>query len=472
MSKVGSYSAPAFGDLDNDGDPDLIVGAGDGFGHYYRNNGIFTTKKYLALNPTWIYRSGNWLNSYIKPGDSSSRYGSPEFVDIDGDGDYDLAIGSSYYGHVCYWKNEGTPTNPAWVYQTIWLSVGDYSVPSFADIDGDGDFDMVVGAYDGLIRLFSNEGSYITASSIVLRNSTQQPVVGASVTFTDESGVVCSVLTDSAGSASCNLTFVGGYSILDIANTEPGYVLLTAVSPAAKGTTTITLENSARNIKINLERMTFNLFTPYNEVDKTMRVMLYDEGKNVFMGTADSSGYLEAYMPKKYLINKEEPYTQNRITYDASFFSSSYGSTLTLNDVYAPNEINISSADDTNRLYKFLATGMMATDAQYKSYVIYPAIKAQKEFNIVDSIPTDFSFVGVVGVEYLGKSCSLTPVGNSFSINQNTAGCKFLASPVTAEGDWVKVSYTVQSPSMDLFIANNWSSKIYNFPAANITLYA
>ena len=39
------------------------------------------------------------------------------------------------------------------------IDVGSYSAPSFVDLDGDGDLDLVVGAYDGTLRSFANDGA-------------------------------------------------------------------------------------------------------------------------------------------------------------------------------------------------------------------------------------------------------------------------------------------------------------------------
>ena len=74
----------------------------------------------------------------------------PTFADIDGDGDLDLVVGESF-GQLRYYENTGTASDPTYTVRTgtanTWhgIDVGDSAAPTFADIDGDGDLDLVVG---------------------------------------------------------------------------------------------------------------------------------------------------------------------------------------------------------------------------------------------------------------------------------------------------------------------------------------
>jgi Domain of unknown function (DUF4347)/FG-GAP-like repeat len=151
---VGGYSAPSFADLDGDGDTDALIGVEDGTLRYYRNTGS-------ATNPVFTAQTGveNPFNGVDVGSDST-----PSFADLDGDGDADAVIGAGD-GTLRYYRNTGSTTNPVFTAQTgvenpfNGVDVGLYSTPSFADLDGDGDADAVIGENDGTLRYYRNTGS-------------------------------------------------------------------------------------------------------------------------------------------------------------------------------------------------------------------------------------------------------------------------------------------------------------------------
>lgn len=209
---IGNDAKPAFVDIDKDGDYDLFVGIGESlFGgpragtilgfrnkgkkHYPKfafdkilTNGIkdlglnaFPTfvdlnndKKIELLvgrdvntfayfvnqsrrkNPFWVRSNFNFnieTNSYWK---------NPTFADIDGDGDYDLIYGSAD-GELYFYRNIGSPKRPSFrleqgIFEPIRITGGAPSV-SFADFDKDGDFDLLSGDWLGGFQYFQNVGS-------------------------------------------------------------------------------------------------------------------------------------------------------------------------------------------------------------------------------------------------------------------------------------------------------------------------
>ncbi len=140
------WSKPTFGDLDGDGDQDLLVGETEGNVVFYRNNG---TRNY----PQWTQKTRN-----IAPGE---REAIPTLADIDGDGDLDLFIGSAY-GRIRFYRNNGSPHQYQFqLIERAYLSVdaGQPVAPVFVDFDHDGDLDLVISFGNGRIMLYRNNGT-------------------------------------------------------------------------------------------------------------------------------------------------------------------------------------------------------------------------------------------------------------------------------------------------------------------------
>jgi hypothetical protein len=162
LSAVNYIAAPAFVDIDGDGDLDLFVGEGYGAIKYFQNIGTATNPQFAApiSNPFGL--------------SSNADYVFLAFGDLDNDGDKDLILGE-YYGVIKYFQNTGTATNPQFaapIVNPFGTSPGTYlALPTLADIDGDGDLDLLVGDYGYVylpyyniksLRFFRNIG---TASS-------------------------------------------------------------------------------------------------------------------------------------------------------------------------------------------------------------------------------------------------------------------------------------------------------------------
>jgi Ca2+-binding RTX toxin-like protein len=152
---VGTESAPSFADVNGDGKPDLLVGAADGTLSYYQNTGTATV-------PVYVQQSGAGSNPFngIVVGTESA----PSFADVNGDGKLDLLVGAAD-GTLSYFRNTGTATAPVYVQQSgaanpfNGIDVGTESAPGFADVNGDGKLDLVVGAADGTLRSYANTGT-------------------------------------------------------------------------------------------------------------------------------------------------------------------------------------------------------------------------------------------------------------------------------------------------------------------------
>ncbi len=86
---------------------------------------------------------------------------SPVFADIDKDGDLDLFVGNKA-GFVQVFTNDGSGNFSGAVNlqaDAVDIDVGEYSTPTFADIDGDDDLDLYVGNKSVTVKVFTNDGS-------------------------------------------------------------------------------------------------------------------------------------------------------------------------------------------------------------------------------------------------------------------------------------------------------------------------
>jgi len=88
---------------------------------------------------------------------------SPLMIDLDGDGDFDLLVGD-YNGALTYFQNTGSPTQPSFAQGTLpgglAIDVGLYSIPAICDLNNDNVFDLLVGSFDGIgFKYLQNTGT-------------------------------------------------------------------------------------------------------------------------------------------------------------------------------------------------------------------------------------------------------------------------------------------------------------------------
>ena len=140
VGAIGGSSSPALGDLDGDGDFDLLVGLQGGTFTYFQNTGT-------RSSPAFVRRTGpaNPLDGVDIA--TSYVYTVPALGDFDLDGDLDLIASGKPSNRAEYFRNTGTALAPAFTALTAPLRnpVEDerLSNPAAADLDGDGDLDLV-----------------------------------------------------------------------------------------------------------------------------------------------------------------------------------------------------------------------------------------------------------------------------------------------------------------------------------------
>jgi hypothetical protein len=155
------YNAPATGDLDGDGRLDLVMGV---IGGAYQPNYSAVDNLYDVRQTApgeWQVRSRRMI-SMIDVGAESA----PALADLDGDGDLDLLLGnkieptSDTTASLTWFENIGSATAPAFHDRGLLPLVGTFQMaPALADLDGDGRLDIVMGTWRDLVEFWRNTGS-------------------------------------------------------------------------------------------------------------------------------------------------------------------------------------------------------------------------------------------------------------------------------------------------------------------------
>jgi len=132
----GRNTTPTLGDLDGDGDLDLLIGESSGTINHYENVGT-------PLRPEFRLVTEEFAGIRV------GRRSVPLLIDLDGNGLLDLLVGSESDG-VHVYRNVGTRTAPEFVRDgSLDMPVHGLGAPALGDLTGNGAWDVVLGGIGG-----------------------------------------------------------------------------------------------------------------------------------------------------------------------------------------------------------------------------------------------------------------------------------------------------------------------------------
>jgi subtilisin family serine protease len=177
-ASIESVAGGALVDLDGNNTLEIIVATGDGQVHAYQHNGVELPGFPVTTDPVADLPlaasdafDGNAANGEV-PVTGASTVGGVTVADIDGDGGQEICTGA-FNGRIYCWNHDGTPQPGFPVETDVGFTDDQYSTafipnahgeallapPSFGNLDGDPELELVAGAFDQKLYIWNSNGT-------------------------------------------------------------------------------------------------------------------------------------------------------------------------------------------------------------------------------------------------------------------------------------------------------------------------
>ncbi len=202
---TSGYNAATIGDVNGDGHPDVVIGVVGGA--FNPNRTTIDNLFLMTQEGTGAFTlATRRLVSMIDVGSESA----PALADLDGDGDLDLLVGNriapndDQTARVSWIENTGTRTAPAFRERGVLPIRGEFSyAPAIADLDGDGLPELVMGTWTDRLVLYRNTGTRAAPQWMLADTAFVRITRGSNTTPTlgdiDGDGLIDLVVGESSG---------------------------------------------------------------------------------------------------------------------------------------------------------------------------------------------------------------------------------------------------------------------------------